>query len=560
MNDAKLSTATLRAAQILLEMGRRETQVPLLKAAVAQHASIEALLRLQAAAVETYDMCLAQSCSDKLYSMAKDRKTPEQALALAALNSAAEFSVALLQEALQPPKARAVTLLHPDRLIYVLHNSRPFANGGYATRAHGLALGLKRSGFDIHCLSRPGYPCDMHKTVLPADVALQEWIDDVPYHRDLTPSRRSGHRTREYGPAAADVLEARFRKMQPAVVIAASAYLSALPALVAARRLGIPFIYEVRGFWEITRISDDPSLEAGSLYRMERYLETQIATQADQVLTLTGAMRDELIRRGVAAEKITLCPNSCDPARFTPRGRDTDLAARLGIPADVPVIGYIGTLVGYEGLDDLALACGTLHARGIDFRLMVVGSENTGNNERGPISHRILEIAEQQGFGHKLLLPGRVPHSEVEGYYSLIDVAPFPRKAQPVTEMVSPMKPLEALAMEKAVLVSSVQALAEMVVPDKTGIVFEKSNITDFADKLLVLLSDPALRHRLGRAGREWVWAERTWDRTAGIAKSVIEQLGAKAAAHEPTAQDAQTPDQASEPASANPPNKKAHK
>lgn len=531
LNDRDFSAATVKAAQILQDLGRSSSQLPLLKAAVARHASAEALLGLYHAAVSGDDMRLAQSCRDRLQALAGTQEAAGMQSTLSKLNTVAEFSLELMDEAMAPPAVapRAAPLAHPDRLVYVLHNSRPFANGGYATRGHGLALGLKKAGFDIHCLSRPGYPCDMHKNVKPADVAPVQDIDGIPYHRDLAPSRRGGHRTREYGPAAADVMEARFRDMQPAVVIAASAYLSSLPALVAARRLGIPFIYEVRGFWEITRISDDPALETGPLYRMERFLETQIAQQADQVLTLTGGMRDELIRRGVAPEKITLCPNSCDPSRFTPRGRDTELAARLGVPAHVPVIGYIGTFVGYEGLDDLAHACGRLHARGIDFRLMVVGSENTGTNERGPIARKIMEIAGAGGFATKLILPGRVPHHEVEGYYSLIDVAPFPRKPQLVTEMVSPMKPLEALAMEKAVLVSSVQALAEMVVPGETGLVFEKGNIDSFAEKLALLLADPALRQRLGKAGREWVWAERTWDRTAGVARGVIEGLGARA-------------------------------
>jgi glycosyltransferase involved in cell wall biosynthesis len=527
LNDQDFSAATVRAAQILQDLGRSGSQLPLLKAAVARHASAEALLGLYHAAVAGDDMCLAQSCRDRLGALSGTQEAAGLQPSLSKLNTVAEFSLELLEEAMTAAAPLApYTTPHPARLLYVLHNSRPFANGGYATRAHGLALGLKAAGFDVHCITRPGYPSDMHRDVAAADVPLMDMIDAIPYHRDLSPSRRGGHRTREYGPAAADVLEARFRAMQPAAVIAASAYLSALPALVAARRVGIPFVYEVRGFWEITRISDDPALETGPLFRMERFLETQIARQADQVLTLTGGMRDELIRRGVDPEKITLCPNSCDPSRFTPRGRDAELASRLGIPPDVPVIGYIGTFVGYEGLDDLAHACGRLHARGVDFRLMVVGSENTGTNERGPIARKILEIAGQQGFMDKLLLPGRVPHHEVEGYYSLIDVAPFPHKPQLVTEMVSPMKPLEALAMEKAVLVSSVQALAEMVVPGETGLVFEKGDIDSLAEKLALLLGDPALRAQLGKAGREWVRAERTWDRTAGLAKDVIKGLG----------------------------------
>ena len=188
-------------------------------------------------------------------------------------------------------------------------------------------------------------------------------------------------------------------------------------------------------------------------------------------------MRDELVRRGVDPATITLLPNSCDPERFTPRGRDAALAARLGIPASVPVIGYIGTFVQYEGLEDLVAACAMLHGRGRDFRLMLIGNENVSGTEKGPITAEIERIAAEAGLSDRLIMPGRVPHEEVAAYYSLIDIAPFPRKPQPVTEMVSPMKPLEALAMEKAVVVSSVAALTEMIADEETGLVFAKGDI-----------------------------------------------------------------------------------
>jgi glycosyltransferase involved in cell wall biosynthesis len=236
-------------------------------------------------------------------------------------------------------------------------------------------------------------------------------------------------------------------------------------------------------------------------------------------------MLEELVKRGVPAQKITLLPNSCDPSRFTPRSRDIQLAQKLGIPDDVPVIGYIGSFVQYEGLENLAQACSYLIQRGIDFRLLLVGNENASGSERGPVTQEIQLIANESGLADKLIMPGRVPHELVEAYYSLIDIAPFPRKPQPVTEMVSPMKPLEALAMEKAVLVSSVRALTEMIIDHKTGLVFKKGDIEDLADKLQLLISDPILRLRLGKAGRKWVETERTWNKTAAIASDGIMQI-----------------------------------
>lgn len=398
----------------------------------------------------------------------------------------------------------------PGRLAYVLHNSLPWSSGGYATRAHGLALGMRDAGLEVVCITRPGFPLDIKGELTAEGLPLCDEVEGIPYRRLLAP-RRADHIATAYMLAAADALEAELRQLRPEWVIAASNHVTGLPSLIAARRLGVPFFYEVRGFWEVTRQSRQPTFERSNMFKVQEKLETEVARRADHVFTLAGPMLDELVRRGVDPQSITLLPNSCDPARFTPRGRDAALAARLGIPPTVPVIGYIGTFVQYEGLEDLVAACGILLARGRDFRLMLIGNENASGTETGPITAEITRIAAETGLADRLIMPGRVPHDEVAAYYSLIDVAPFPRKPQPVTEMVSPMKPLEALAMEKAVVVSSVAALVEMIADEKTGLVFAKGSVESLADVLDRLIGDPALRDRLGKNGRAWVARDRTW-------------------------------------------------
>jgi len=416
----------------------------------------------------------------------------------------------------------------PNRAVYILHNSLPFSSGGYATRSHGIASGLKLAGYEVIMMTRPGFPLDINTSLSVSDIPADEVIDGIRYERVLEPKRstsisRDGLPTDEYLVAAADALTDRLRVLRPSVVIAASNYQTALPAMIAARRLGLPFVYEVRGFWEVTRISRQPEFANTIAYGVDRAMEGGLAARADQVFTLTEAMRDELIDRGVEAEKIVLLPNSCDPTRFHPGGRDLELAKRLDIPAHVPVIGYIGTFVHYEGLEDLAGACAQLKAQNIEFRLLMVGNEDVSGTGVGPITQAVRDIAEQAGFSKWLIMPGRVPHSEVESYYSLIDIAPFPRKPLPVCEMVSPMKPLEAMAMKKAVLVSSVRALSEMVSHEHTGLVFEKGNVADFSSKLRLLIEQPEMRKRFGENGRVWVEQERTWLKTGGKAHDVID-------------------------------------
>ncbi len=399
-------------------------------------------------------------------------------------------------------------------IAYVLHNSLPYASGGYATRGHGLATALAKNDYDVNIITRPGFPLDTRKELTSSDVSDLQDIDGVAYHTILEP-RRDQLPTFEYIKQASAKLIEKFEIIKPSLVVGASNHLTALPALIAARKLGIPFIYEVRGFWEVTRVSREPEFEHTEWYKLLCSFEALTASQADHVFTLTTPMAEELERRGVNKDSITILPNSCNPERFEPTSRDIELATRLSIPSTVPVIGYIGTFVQYEGLEHMAEACGILKQKGLEFRLLVVGNENTAGNDKGPITQKILDVAAEYGFSDWLIMPGRIPHDEVEAYYSLIDIAPFPRKPQPVTEMVSPMKPLEAAAMEKAIVVSSVRALTDMITDGQNGLVFEKGNIEDFAEKLFKLVNDDDLRIQLGAQARKWVETERTWEKTA---------------------------------------------
>jgi len=400
-----------------------------------------------------------------------------------------------------------------SKISYVLYNSLPYASAGYATRGHSVAVAIRKLGYDLELVTRPGFPIDLKETPIDSVIPTLSDIDGVPYVRLTEPSKR-GLDNFSYIIRSAAALENHFRRSKPDLVIAASNFLNAIPSLLAARRAGIPFIYEVRGMWEITRQSRDPSYGDTIEFKVYRFLETLACRYADLVLTLTGPMRDDLISRGIDPCRIKLVPNSCNVEAFQPRARDNVLAESLGIPSAIPVIGYVGSFVQYEGLDDLARACAELKRRGIQFRLLLVGKEKTADGEPGPITSSIVDTAEAGGYAEWLVMPGRVNHEEVSTYYSLIDIAPFPRKAQLVTELVSPLKPLEAMGMSKAVIVSSVRAMAEMVQDGETGLIFQKGNVEDLADKLASLVQGPDLRAKLGQNARDWVARKRTWEGT----------------------------------------------
>ncbi|WP_291730929.1 glycosyltransferase family 4 protein [Leisingera sp. F5] len=431
---------------------------------------------------------------------------PQQGAAAAeALGHLAQEPVAALHMA-DTPLAPALEPIAPipGRAAYLLNYALPQVANGYTLRSQAIAAALQNHGVDLACLTRPGFPLDRSPTraFRPADQ-----VADVEYLHEALPVLEGFSGFSAYLAAAADALETRLRALRPQAVIAASNFQIALPGLIAARRLGLPFCYEVRGFWEVTQLSADPGIEATLFFQLQYALECRTAAQADHVFTLAAPMQEELIQRGVSADKIILAPNGCDTAKFVPLPRNSALAARYEIPENVPVIGYIGSFVQYEGLDDLVRACSLLRQQGLDFRLLLAGS--------GPAEEDIRHAASDAGLEDWLILPGRIPHEEAAAHYSLIDITPFPRKPQPVTELVPPLKPLEAMAMEKAVVVSSVRPLADMVTDGETGIVFKKGDTEDLTRTLAQLIAGPALRIRLGKAGRKWVAQERSWSQAA---------------------------------------------
>ncbi|MEA2524593.1 MAG: hypothetical protein QOF73_1820 [Thermomicrobiales bacterium] len=399
----------------------------------------------------------------------------------------------------------------PDTVIYCMHNSLPHDSSGYATRSHGLLTSLQAAGMNVRAYTRFGYPWDSSRRqkIEPlTDFPDEDVVDGITYHRLRTLEAGWGQVSVDrYMEAYADELERVARIERPAVIHAASNFMVGIPAVVAARRLGLPVIYEVRGMWEVTRESREPAWKDSEQYEAYVRLETQAATGADAVITLTEALKAELIRRGVPAERITVVPNSVDPDQFAALPRDCQLEQELGLVGK-RTVGYVGSFTQYEGLDDLLHAAGIAIDRGLDdLRLLLVGD--------GLELPRLRDLVTDLELQDHVIMPGRVPFADVQRYYSLIDVAAFPRKPLPVTEMVSPMKPFEAMAMEKAILVSSVGALAEIVRDGETGVVFEKGDVDSLVAAIERMVADPGLCARLGKNAREWVVANRSWERAA---------------------------------------------
>lgn len=450
------------------------------------------------------------------------RARPEDAWALTLhkqLATAAPTNYQLGKSGFPLPKHRPEPAFDavPNRVHYLLHNSLPYHSAGYATRTHGLLKELNDAGWDVDGVTRLGYPYDMPgKEDLP-DAPPHEVIDGVDYLRLLTGRQiEKKNPLYNYVGRYSTELSRIAQRDRPAIIHAASNHWNGLTGVTVARKLGIPSIYEIRGLWEITRGSRNPEWAASNMYKYIARMESDAAKGATRVFTITGALRDEMVRRGVEAEKITVLPNGVDTERFTPIPRDEELARELGVQGKT-VIGYVGSILDYEGLGLLIDAAATLAAERDDFHVLLVGD--------GAELESFRDRVREDGLDRVITFTGRVPHEDVERYYSLVDITPFPRLPLPVCEMVSPLKPFEAMAMGKAVVASDVAALAEIVTSGTNGLLHAKGEAGSLTAELRRLLDDPELVGRLGAQAREWVVQNRDWRQISTIVAETYAEL-----------------------------------
>ncbi|WP_281965238.1 glycosyltransferase [Serinicoccus marinus] len=394
-----------------------------------------------------------------------------------------------------------------DRVLYCVHSTPAYNSNGYSTRTRGVASALSANGAEIRVVARAGYPWDTRTDrTAPARERSVTELDGVEYVHLTGPHEgRDPHDRVILQMADAFVREARLYR--PSLIQAASNYRTGLAALIAARRLGLPFVYEVRGLWELTEASDKTAWQDSDRFRIAKDLETLVATEADHVLAITQEVADELVRRGVDERRIGLLPNGIDPDQITPLYPDQRLQQRFSSgapgPTDLPTVGFAGSMVPYEGLDLLLEASAILHEQGLAHRVVLAGS--------GPAEPGLRQMVSDRGLGHVTFL-GRLPSGDIPALLSSLDVIACPRRSTLITELVSPLKPLEAMAAARAVVLSDVAPNRTIAGADgKRAVLHAADDPHALAAALAPLLSDPDARRRLGRHARRWILEERTW-------------------------------------------------
>ena len=302
------------------------------------------------------------------------------------------------------------------------------------------------------------------------------------------------------------------KEWRPDIVHAHSPALCGMAGARAARRLGLPFVYEIRAFWEDAAVGNGTGREGSIKYRMTRALEDRVVRKADAVFTICEGLRSDLEARGHDARKVTISPNGVDLSLFgEPPPRDDALAEELGI-GEGPVIGFIGSFYDYEGLDDLIAAMPRLRQRHPGARLLLVGG--------GPMDESLRAQSDDS-----TIFTGRVPHSEVERYYSLIDVLAYPRKKSRLTDLVTPLKPLEAMAQRRIVAASDVGGHRELIEDGVTGALFPPDDPDAAAMGLAGLIDRSAQWDRMREAGRAHVAARHDWAHNVYRYQAVYQRL-----------------------------------
>lgn len=381
------------------------------------------------------------------------------------------------------------------RILHVFDHSIPIQDG-YSYRSRAIIRAQRDMGWDtVHVTSSKHYGAQ----------AAEEEFDGLRFHR-TEPGIFSGFPLLgqfDVIRSLAPRIEALARKERVDLIHAHSPCLNGLAAVQAGKRLGIPVVYEVRAFWEDAAVDNGTAVEGGARYRLTRALESRVLRSANQVTCICEGLRGDIVARGIDAGKVAVISNAVDIEAFPMlSGRDHELEAKYGLQG-TKVLGFIGSFYAYEGLDLLLAAMPGILETTPKARLLLVGG--------GPEDERLRAQVENLRLSEAVIFAGRVPHGEVPGLSSLVDLFVFPRKAMRLTELVTPLKPLEAMAQGKLVAASDVGGHRELIEDGKTGFLFRHDDVPDLCRCVAEVFASGTGHAQVIQAGRRFVETERNW-------------------------------------------------
>lgn len=373
-----------------------------------------------------------------------------------ALSLDASYRVELTEQAEAPAEAGAPG--RPGgfvpRAFHVLTNSLPHTQSGYTLRTHRLLGALAERGVAVQAATRIGYPVLVG---IPWG-ADEQTLDGVRYRRVL-PLRMGEGLTRRLE-RQTQIMARMAREFAPTVLHCTTNYTNALMTAALARALGLPWIYEVRGLLEETWASGQAdgaaraAARASERYARLRSQETRMMAAADHLITLSEVMREEIASRGIPAERITVIPNAVPERMFGPRRPPAEARAGHGLDPEGLWIGSISSLVDYEGFDTLLRAAALAGAEGQDVRVLLVGD--------GAARPALEGLTRSLGLTGAVTFAGKVGPERARELHECLDLFAVPRADVPVCRMVTPLKPIEAMAVGTPVLMSDLPPLREL--------------------------------------------------------------------------------------------------
>ncbi|RJG55815.1 glycosyltransferase, exosortase A system-associated [Sphingobium terrigena] len=399
-------------------------------------------------------------------------------------------------------------------ILHVLDHSLPL-HSGYTFRTRAILRAQMARGWEVR-----GITGHRHSASGP----LEEVVDGLHFHRTPGAPATGNPVLREWRDIAAhaDAIDALVQQWRPDIIHAHSPVLNAIAAQRVAKRHGIPLVYEIRAFWEDAAVGNGTGTEGSPRYWLTRQLETHAVRNADAVAVICEGLRSDLATRGIDPAKIIVSPNGVDMDQFgTPVPRDPALTAQLGLEG-ADVVGFIGSFYDYEGLDDLIAAMPRLVRARPRAKLLLVGG--------GPREQALRDQALASPFADHIVFVGRVPHDQVENYYAQIDILAYPRKAMRLTDLVTPLKPLEAMAQGQLVAASSVGGHRELIEDGVTGTLFPPDDPAGMAAALAGLFADRSIWDERRALARAFVERERNWSSNILRYEPVYQQLLARPA------------------------------
>jgi len=397
------------------------------------------------------------------------------------------------------------------RILHILDHSIPLHSGyAFRTRAileHQRAMGLET--FHITSAKHIGAQTAVEETDgfrFYRTPAPCQWYERLPMLNQFAIVNTLARRL-------AEVVE----EVRPDILHAHSPALNGLAALRVAQWNSLPVVYECRAFWEDAAVDHGTSREGGLRYRATHALETYVFRRVDAITTICEGLRDDIIQRGLPPEKVTVIPNAVDIHKFHYAGEpDPVLRDELGLTGKA-VLGFIGSFYAYEGIPLLLEALPAILRTRPEVRVLLVGG--------GPQEANLRELVAKLDLGEAVIFSGRVPHERVQKYYDQVDIFVYPRYSMRLTDLVTPLKPLEAMAQGRLVVASDVGGHKELIENGKTGWLFRAGDADSLTRTVLDLLGHPERCEDTRQAGRRFVDEQRNWSASVQRYRAIYQSL-----------------------------------